>query len=397
MPARIPRLAAALSLACAGLHAASLRADAISPDPLASADGRAIRTVADWDTLRRPELLELFRQHVYGRVPASAADAVATLAIEREDQGARAPAFDCSALRRRAQIRYEGPGGAGAIRATMYSPAHDKPKGCVVLIVNRSRRIIDDAETSPREFWPVREIVARGYATVAFHYGDIATDKPEACFESGVFQAFDPKETPRAPDAWGAVAAWAWGASRVVDYVKSEPDLAGVPVVVAGHSRGGKTALWCAAQDTRVALAIGNDSGTAGAAMARVSTGETIARINTVFPHWFALNYRAFNDRPETLPIDQHLLVSLIAPRLAYVASASEDANADPRAEFASCLGAWPVYALHDLRGVAPATFPAPGESRHDGSIGYHLRHGEHDLRLADWTEFLNFADARLK
>lgn len=362
------------------------------PDPLRATDGTTITTPAAWAE-HRSHLLELFRQHIYGRAPVAR---ISGVAYEVEETAT--PAFDGAALRHRARLDYAGPGASGSIRLAGYLPPGDeKPKGVFVLIVNRSRRIIDEAETNPREFWPAMDIVARGYAAFAFHYGDVATDKPGEAFDSGVFAAFSPKATPRAPDAWGAISAWALGIGAVLDYLPQVPRLEGVPVAVAGHSRGGKTALWCAAQDPRVALAISNESGTAGAALARTTRGETVRRINTVFPHWFAPNYHAYADRHEELPVDQHQLLALIAPRLVYVASASDDANADPEAEFRACVWAGPVFGLHGLGGVGAPDFPAVGERRHEGAIGYHLRAGEHDLKREDWRHFLDYADRHLR
>ena len=385
-----PRPPLALSIALLAPFASAFAAT--EPVPFIPVFGSEVHTLEEWQA-SRPVTLELFRAHVYGRN-----------AVERPDSlrfapGELAPAFSDKARRRQVRISYRGAGDAeGGIDLTCYYPPEGEPiKGVFVLIVNRSRRIITEAETKPADFWPVADIIARGYATVAFHYGDIAPDKKEDDFKSGVFALFDPPARPRADDAWGAIAAWAWGASRVIDYLETDPLLKGVPVAVAGHSRGGKTALWCGAQDERVALTISNDSGTGGAALARVSKGETIRQINETFPHWFALNYRRYNDNPNHLPVDQHVLIAAIAPRLAYVASANEDANADPAAEFQSCIGASRIYELFGFPGVKPAAFPAVGEAAHGGRIGYHLRPGPHDLRHADWTRYLDYADRWLK
>lgn len=360
------------------------------PDPLMTVGGQAVTTVQAWETQRRPELLELFREHVYGR---NAVERPATLRIVR---GQETPACDGEAVREHVSITYPGAGGAGGIGVTVYYPAKGKPKGCFILIVNRSRKIIDEAEARPTEFWPVREILARGYATAAFHNRDVAPDDAGDGFKSGVFGLFDPKGRPRAGDAWGAVAAWSWGASRVIDALADEPRLQGVPWAVAGHSRGGKAALWCGAQDERVALTISNDSGCTGAALARTTRGETIRVINEKFPHWFARNYHGYGDRVSALPVDQHELIALMAPRLVYVASAAADDNADPQAEFRACVEAAPVFALYQKAGVGAAEFPAPGEARHAGNIGYHVRPGAHDLLREDWLRYLDFADRHL-
>lgn len=358
------------------------------PDPLLMPDGCRVTTAAGWENLRRPALLEAFRSEIYGR---AAIGRPGGQRFEIVDAGT--PAFDGLAVRRRVRIAYAGPGGEGGINLTIYHPTAGQPKGCLLLVVNRSRRIIDEAETNPAEFWPVRDLVARGYATAAFHYGDAALDRKDGGLDSGVFKIFGPPAVARPGDAWGTVAAWSWGASRALDWLEADEDLQGAPLVVVGHSRGGKAALWCGAQDGRVALTVSNDSGCTGAALARTTTGETVRVINEKFPHWFAQNYHGYADREDALPVDQHELLALIAPRLVYVASASEDTNADPRAEFRACVEAGMVFALHGLAGVGDAAMPEPGEARHDGAIGYHLRAGGHDLTREDWRRFLDYAD----
>ena len=381
----------ALSFLLAALVLATMSDAQELPDPLKFADGTRVTSVAAWEAQRRAEVLELFREHVYGRAPVGRPADLRFETLEEE-----ASAFDGAAVRQRVRISYKGPHGESGFKLTVYYPAKGAIKGCFVLIVNRSPRIINQAEESPTEFWPARDIIARGYATAAFHNGEVAVDKKEDDFKSGVFGVFGPAGEPRKPDDWGAIGAWAWGASRTLDYLETAPRLKGVPFAVAGHSRGGKTALWCGAQDSRVALAISNNSGTTGAALARVSKGESVRKINTVFPHWFSLNYRGYNDGETELPVDQHELIGLMAPRLAYVSSASEDFNAYPKAEFQSCVEAAPVYALYGIKTVATTEFPAIGRPLHDGAVGYHLRAGEHDLKREDWAHFMDFADVRL-
>src|SRR5690606_28159186 len=143
-------------------------------------------------------------------------------------------------------------------------------------------------------FWPVRDLVGRGYATAAFRYADAAMDRKDGGLDSGVFKLFGPSSAERPGDAWGTVAAWSWGASRALDALVADERLRGVPLVVVGHSRGGKAALWCGAQDERVALTISNNSGCTGAALACGTTGETVRVINEKFPHWFAQNYHGY-------------------------------------------------------------------------------------------------------
>lgn len=356
------------------------------PDPLLAPDGHRIATAAEWTNEQRPRILELFRANVYGR---NTVDRPAQLRFEvRADEPA---VLGGQARRKQVRITYGGPGGEGHIDATVYIPTARPPRGVFLLIVNRFRSFIDEAETKPSEYWPVAPIIARGYATVAFHYSDTAIDKVADKFTHGVFPVYGP--LPRQPDSWGALGAWAWGASRVIDYLETDPELAGKPVAVAGQSRGGKAALWCGAQDPRVALTISNDSGSTGAALTRRKVGETVEIISRVFPHWFAENYRRFANHEADLPVDQHELIALVAPRLVYVASAEEDTWADPTAEFGACVEAGAVYRLFGLAGVGDPAMPAVNSPRHDGAIGYHMRTGKHNLLLADWNYYMDFAD----
>lgn len=383
-----------LCLLCALCGVVPCVASAVSlPDPLAAPHGARVTSAQAWEAGRRAEVLELFRKHVYGRNPVERPEQLSFAPLEKETT-----VFEGRAVRQRVRVTYTGPHGSGGFNFTAYYPATADIKGCFLLIVNRSPRIISGAEDRPTEFWPVRDLIERGYAAVAFHNAEVAVDKPGEMFRSGVFTAFGPVSAEaRAADSWGAIGAWAWGASRVIDYLETEPRLKGVPIAVAGHSRGGKTALWCAAQDTRVALVVSNNSGTGGAALARTTTGESIRLINTRFPHWFSLNYHDYNGREEQLPVDQHALIGLMAPRLVYASSAQDDHNADPRAEFQACVEATPVFALYGLKGVGETAFPKVGTAFHDGAIGYHLRAGAHDLKREDWVRFMDFADAHLR
>jgi hypothetical protein len=306
--------------------------------------------------------------------------------------------MDGAATRKRVRIAWPGPDGraGGGIDVVLFVPAkRAAPAGCFLLICNRGADNIDPTRAKRTGFWPAETVVARGYAAAAFQVADHAPDKDDGC-TSGVFATFDPAGKPRAADAWGTIAAWAWGASRVVDYLVTDPDLDPARIAVIGHSRGGKTALWCGSRDQRVALTISNDSGSTGAALARGKGGEDIRRINTVFPHWFCANYKHWNSREAELPVDQHELIALCAPRLVCVASASEDANADPQAEFRACVAASPVWTLLGQSGLVGTAMPPPEHPLQDGRLGYHLRTGKHDLTAYDWDRYLDFADKHL-
>jgi hypothetical protein len=377
----------AMSLACVAAETGATKPLNLPlPDPLLAPNGTRITTAEKWRNEQRSRLLELFRSEVYGRAPVGRPDKL-TFEVREET----ASTFGGKARGKLVRIVYVGPGGAGHIDATIYYPNAAAPTGCFLLIVNRGRELIDDAESKPSEFWPVETIIDRGYATVAFHYSDTADDHVADNFQHGVFPVFGP--VPRKPDSWGAIAAWAWGASRIIDYLETDASVAGKPVAVIGHSRGAKAALWCGAQDTRVALTISNESGQSGAALTRRKVGETVEIISRVFPHWFAPNYRRFANHEADLPVDQHMLLALVAPRLLYVGSARQDTWSDPTSEFAACVEAGPVYQLFGLRGVGDPKMPADNAPRQDGAIGYHVRDGAHNLLRKDWNFYMDYAD----
>jgi hypothetical protein len=243
-------------------------------------------------------------------------------------------------------------------------------------------------------YWPVEEALARGYGMAIFDASQLDPDNFDN-FKNGIHAILD--KNPRPDDAWGTLAAWAWGASRCMDYLVTDRNVAADKIAVVGHSRAGKTALWAGAEDTRFAMVISNESGAGGAALARRRFGETVARLNSSFPHWFCTNYNKYSNNEIALPVDMHMLLALIAPRALYIDCADEDLWGDPHGSYISLYNAVPVFKLLGWNSSIPESMPPLNKQVISGRVGFHIRDGVHNMLLKDWSWFMDFADIVLK
>jgi (4-O-methyl)-D-glucuronate---lignin esterase len=362
----------------------------VLPDALKSGDGSAVKSAEAWNATRRDELMEVFREQVYGRRPAT------KFTVTFQQKAEVGDAFDGAATGRSMVATISISERTYQFPFVVFIP--NNAAGKVSAVVHTNNRYFVSLETALSKqdpFWPVKTLIERGYATASFHTSDVDPDKNDG-YADGI-RSFFADGKPPASDAWRALSAWGWGASRVLDYLETIEQIDAMRVAVSGHSRGGKSALWAASEDTRFAIGYSNDSGCGGAALSRRRFGETVGRITTSFPHWFSENFSAYSAREQDLPIDQHELIALIAPRGVYVASASNDLWADPKGEYAALVAAAPVFKLLGKRSITNPEMPPLGRPRHEGSTGYHIRAGGHGLGDEDWRNFLDFADSLLK
>jgi hypothetical protein len=387
------------------------------PELLVAEDGQSIKTADEWTTKRRPEILRLFETHVYGR--ASQQEPKLEFKTTSEDQ----TALGEKAIRKEVTIDVVTPKGRVPLHLLLYVPKTGKPAPAFLglnfvgnqaihtdpeitlstaWILNKpesgvkENRATEATRGAEASRWQVDDVVARGYAVATICCGDIEPDSPDGISKGVRPLFFRDSQTEPDADEWGAIAAWAWGLSRALDYLETEPLVDAKRVAVWGHSRLGKTALWAGATDPRFALVISNDSGCLGAALSRRIFGETVGRINSHFPHWFCRNCHKYNDNENEMPVDQHELIALVAPRPVYVASAAADLWADPRGEFLGAKEAEPAYRLFGLKGLETVDMPAV-EHPIGNTIGYHVRKGKHDATAYDWQQYLAFADRHLR
>jgi hypothetical protein len=360
------------------------------PELLTTQTGKTVTSVDEWENIRRPEVLKLFEDHVYGQVPKDF-DKIRFKKVNQDKK-----AMNGKATLKEVAITVTRNRQTVTINLILFTPNQVKKPVPVFLVINhRGVKTMDVTRQNKDGFWPAEEVIEAGYGIAGYDVIDVAPDDKEK-FTDGILEKLYPEQLDM-DNGMAALGAWGWGAGRIIDYFEKDRTVDKKKIIVVGHSRGGKASLWCGAQDERVAIAISNESGNSGAALSRRNFGETVEKITTTFPYWFCPNYRQYANNENNLPVDQHMLLALIAPRPVYVAGAIEDLWADPKGQYIALKEAQPVYELYGFTPNLPAEMPGVNQQLIRLPLGFHNREGKHNMTPYDWQQFIKFANHYFK
>jgi hypothetical protein len=387
------------------------------PDPLIMLDGSRVTTAQAWTSRRRPELKALFEHYMYGAIPPKPAR------VEFKVDGEFKNFLNGKATLKLVTVSFGDPL-APRIDLMLVTPNQVKGRAPVFLAMNfcgnhaltldprvplargwvyasckgsTNGMATEACRGAQAQDWDLEQIIDRGYALASFCSSDVDSDRAEV--SDGVYAWLARQERNPVPPhgrSRGAIAAWAWGFHRCVDYLVTDKGIDPKRIASVGHSRNGKTSLLAGAFDERIALAIPHQAGCGGTAPSRGTVGESVKVINQNFPHWFNAEFKRFNEQPDRLPFDQNCLVALMAPRPVLLSNAMEDQWANPAGQFEVLRGAEPVYQLLEAGGLDAAKMPEPGKLV-ASKLGYYIRPGKHSMTRDDWRVFLDFADAHFK
>ncbi|WP_181304536.1 acetylxylan esterase [Rufibacter sp. XAAS-G3-1] len=391
------------------------------PEVLKMQNGKPVKTKKDWETKRRPEIMSLFQEHVFGQtmhVPKK---------LRHQVTSVDKAALGGLATRKEITI-FLTDDSAQKLNLLVYVPNRRKEPVPMFMGLNfgGNQTVHPDPDISINKNWTrfsnkpgfnkdgtahegsrgvyasrwqLKAILSKGYGLATAYHGDLQLDRRDATNLPQNFYSWynQSRQIEPGKNQWGTIGIWAWGLSRMLDYLEQDADVDARRVAVIGHSRLGKAAVWAGAQDQRFALVVSNNSGEGGAAIARRKFGETVQEITQAAPHWFGPNFRKYANKEDELPVDFHQLFALVAPRPLYVASSSEDLWADPKGEYLAAYHAGDAYKLYKLETLCSSAPPAIGEPVEAGVIGYHNRPGQHEITRYDWDLYLKFADQHLK
>jgi len=377
------------------------------PDPLVLADGKPVKDAKTWQERRRPEILHLYETEIYGRIPANTPKV--TWEVTETDREARG---GLAVMKR--VVGHIGSADGPRVNLTVYTPSKAAGPVPLILLVNfgggpgrgaaRGAAPAAGAAPVPGRGGPgsgeppvAEEILTRGWGYATVGYNDIQPDRANAWDQGVIGLTLQPGQTQPAPDEWGTISAWAWGISRIVDYFETDASVNAKQIAIQGHSRLGKTVLWAAARDERIAAVFSSCAGEMGSALARRDWGETVDDMAQNFGWQFSGNFQKWSGRWKDMPVDAHMLIALSAPRPAFISGGTADQWADPVGEFLAAVAAGPVYRLLGKKDLGVTALPPLDTPLTSGDLGWHYHTGGHTATPADWAAFLQFMSKYFK
>lgn len=338
------------------------------PDLMTDLSGRKITDASMWQG-RYGELIDILSREEYGYMPPVFGEVKGEI-VKTDDR-------ECAGHGMHEDIVLSFPAEKGEFSFPIrFVYPVNKEKVPVIVYMSFSSALAD-------HYIPLEEIIDRGFAVAEIYYGDITSDDND--MSNGLSGLFT---RPDDGTGYGKITIWAYAMSRALDYLLTRDNVDSEKVACQGHSRLGKTALWCGANDHRFRYVISNDSGCGGAAYERTKHegAETIEDMNRVFPFWFCENRMKYAGKEDTMPFDQHFLIAASAPNNVIVASAHLDDWADPYSEQLSCLGASPAFELFGKGFSGTEEKANVGDNFDEGKVAYHLRDGKHFMSRYDWN-----------
>jgi len=372
------------------------------PDPLLLKNGQKVTTAQMWWEQRRPEILEDFQREIYGRTPSQ------TPKVNWEVASTKSNGTTITKQLVGHVDNSSYPLISVNILVTLTTPAN--ATGPVPVIMQffapfRFRAAATGPASRPAGFpggaagpsWQ-QQVLARGWGYATINTASIQADNG-AGLTAGIIGLCN-KGQPRKVDDWGALSAWAWGASRALDYFETDPAVDAKQVGLEGHSRWGKATLVAMAFDQRFAIAYVSSSGEGGAKIHRRNWGELVENVaGTGEYHWMAGNFIKYAGHWDDLPVDSHELVALCAPRPVLITGGTAekgDGWTDTKGMFLAAAGASPVYELLGKKGLGTSEMPPVETALIDGDVAFRQHNGGHTDAL-NWPTFITFASRYIK